>query len=101
MSPVGDLPTGSQDCVKRISAAIFEHIAPVMPTLTATDIEYIADTLSAKMIIADGSSCELAATIAGKVSSVTAVIGVGAVMLASAIVGVVFSALGTSATPIH
>jgi fatty-acyl-CoA synthase len=51
--------------------------APVMPTLTATDIEYIADTLSAKMIIADGSSCELAAVIAGKVSSVAAVIGVG------------------------
>jgi acyl-CoA synthetase (AMP-forming)/AMP-acid ligase II len=51
--------------------------APVMPTLTAADIEYIADTLSARIIIADGASCELADAIAGKVSSVTAVIGVG------------------------
>jgi acyl-CoA synthetase (AMP-forming)/AMP-acid ligase II len=51
--------------------------APVMPTLTATDIEYIAETLAAKMIIADGSSTELAVGISRKVASVTAVIGVG------------------------
>jgi hypothetical protein len=37
----------------------------------------------------------------GKTAMKAAVIGVGAVMLASAIVGVVFSALGSSATPIH
>lgn len=51
--------------------------APVMPTLTAADIEYIADALSARIIIADGVSCELADAIARKIPSVTAVIGVG------------------------
>jgi Type IV secretion system pilin len=37
----------------------------------------------------------------GKTAMKAAVIGVGAVMLASAIVGAVFNALGTGATPIH
>lgn len=52
--------------------------APVMPTLVASEVAYIASTLRARYIIAEAGAEELAHAACAEVDSVEAVIGVGA-----------------------